>query len=124
MTYGYPAPPAQAKPPISGADLGISVAAILLTILFGACAAFIGVFGLAFMDSCQPPICSAEGAIFAVGIALLVAAAIGTTGIVMTIVKLVRRARAWPYAIGTFALCVIACGLGAGGFVLASGMTW
>lgn len=121
MTYGYPGPPAREKPPISGADLGISIAAIVLTIVFGACAAFIGVFGLAFMDTCQPATCSAEGAVFAVGIALLAAAVIGVTGTVVTIVALVKRKRAWPYAVAMFSLCVFVCGLGAVGFIVANG---
>ena len=121
MSYGYPTLPPQAKPKISGLDLAISVIALLVTILFGAVAAFLGIFFLAFMDTCHPPTCSAEGAIASVGIALLTAAIVGVTGLVVTIVKLVGRNRAWPFAIGTFAVCVAVCGLGAVGFIVAAG---
>ena len=121
MTYGPPTLPPQAKPKISGVDLTISVIAILATILFGAIAAFFGVFFLAFMDTCHPETCSAEGAIASVSISLFAAAIVGLTGLVVTTLKLVRRNRAWPFAIGTFAVCVAVCGLGAVGFIVANG---
>ena len=41
MTYGYP-PSAQPKPPISGADVAISVTALVLTVVGGAGAGFLG----------------------------------------------------------------------------------
>jgi hypothetical protein len=124
MTYGYPPSPPQGKPPMSGADLGISIAAIVFTVLFGAFVAFIGIFSLAFLDTCPPATCSAGGAVTAVLTTVLALAGIGIIGIVLTIIALVRRKRAWPYAIGMFGLCVLACVAGTVGYVAATGMTW
>ncbi len=117
MTYpGYPPP---AKPPRSGADLAISIAALTLTVLFGAAAAFFGLFSLAFLDSCPPATCSAEGAVTAVLTSLLVAGGIGVVGLVVTIVALVRRRTAWPFGVGTLVLCVLVVFLGGVGYIAA-----
>ncbi|MGB3483654.1 MAG: hypothetical protein WBB07_15760 [Mycobacterium sp.] len=126
MVYGMPQmlpppPPVPRKPPISGVDLGISITAILLTAAFGAVAAFIGVFMLAFLDTCPPATCSVEGAIGSVGGALLIAAAVGVSGITFTIVQLTRRARAWPIAVGTLVLCIVICVIGLFAFGAAVG---
>lgn len=122
MTYGLPpSHPPQAKPPISGLDLGISIAALAFTVLFGALAAFMGLFLLAFIDHCPPETCSIDGAVTAVGGSLLTAAVIGVAGLVVTIVQLVRRSPAWPFAVGTLVTCAIVCGLGFAGYVSAVG---
>lgn len=112
MTYGTPAPPARVKPPISGVDFGVSIITMVLNVAFLAAATFLGVFLLAFIDSCPPATCSMDGAVTAVVSALLIAGAIGLAGIVITIVRLIRRARAWPWAAGAFTLCVITCVIG------------
>jgi hypothetical protein len=112
MAYVMPPPPVPRKPPISGVDLGISITALVLTVAFGALAAFIGVFLLAFLDSCPPATCSVESGITAVGATLLIAAAIGVTGLVLTLVQLIRRGLAWPFAVGAFVLCVLTCVIG------------
>lgn len=124
MSYGSPpshpyGPPA--KRPISGLDLGVSITALVLTVLFGVLATFMGFFMLAFLDHCPPETCSVDGAVTAVGGALLAAAAIGVTGLTLTIVQLVRRGPAWPFAVGTLALCVVACVLGGFGYETAVG---
>ena len=109
MTYpGYPPP---AKPPRSGADLAISIAALTLTVLFGAAAAFFG--------ACPPATCSAEGAVTAVLTSRLVAGGIGVVGLVVTIVALVRRRTAWPFGVGTLVLCVLVVFLGGVGYIAA-----
>jgi hypothetical protein len=124
MTYGYPPPAPQEKPPRSGLDLGISIATMVITVLFGAFVAFIGVFSLAFLDTCPPATCSAGGAVTAVMSTVLALGGIAIIGIVLTIIALVRRKRAWPCAVGMFGLCVIACVAGIVGYVAATGMTW
>ena len=102
--------------PRSGADVGISIAALVLTVLLGAAGAFFGFFSLAFLDHCPPETCSVDGAVNAVFTALLVAAGIGVVGLVLTVVALVRRATAWPFSVATFVLCALTLFLGALGY--------
>lgn len=116
----YP-PQRPPKPPIPATDLWISIGALLLTVGFGVVAATMGLFSLAFLDYCPPETCSAEGAVTAVGIALLAAFAIGIVGLVVTVIQLVRRKPGWPFAVATFALCVLAVGLGGVGYAMAVG---
>ncbi len=116
---GYAGPPA--APPRSGADIAISIAALLLTVVFGAAAAFFGLFSLAFLDHCPPATCSVDGAVTAVFTSLLCAAGIGLVGLIVTVVQLIRRKTAWPFAVGTLALCVLAVALGVVGYSAAVG---
>jgi hypothetical protein len=119
---GYFAPPPPtAKPPRSGADLAISISALVLTVICGAGASVLGVFSLAFLDSCPPESCSAEGAATAVFTALIAAFVIGVIGLVITVVQLYRRKRGWPFAVGTLVLCGIACVVGMVGYIIAVG---
>jgi len=120
MSYGH-LPPPPIRQPISGWDLGVSVAVLVLTAGFGALAVFLGFFMLAFLDNCPPATCSVDGAVTAVAGGLLAAAAIGVTGLIVTIVQLVRRRPAWPFAVGTMVLCVLACALGGFGYEAAVG---
>jgi hypothetical protein len=121
MTYGTPIAPVRVKPPISGVDLGISITALMLTFAFGGAAGFLGVFLLAFIDTCPPATCSVDGALTAVGGALLITATIAVAGLVATVVALIRRARAWPYAVGALLLCVTTCVIGFFAFSTAVG---
>src|SRR5258705_4407754 len=118
----YPAPP-PSKPPIPTSDLVISIGALILTVAFGVVAAAMGLFSLAFLDYCPPETCSADGAVTAVGIALLSAFAIGVVGLVVTVVQLVRRKPGWPFAVATFVLCAVAVAvvLGGVGYAMAVG---
>lgn len=116
-----PRPPALAKPPISSADLTISIVSLVLTLLLGGSAAVMGFFLLAFLDDCPPETCSAEGAVTAVGISLIVAVVVGLVGLVVTIVQLVRRSPAWPFAVGTLVLCGVICAFGFAGYFSAVG---
>lgn len=120
---GYPSYPVQqpAKPPISGGDMAVSIVTLVATVLMGGAAAVMGVFVLAFLDYCPPESCSAEGAATAVFGSLVVAAAIGLLGLIATVVALVRRRKAWPFALGTLALCAIALGGGVVGYAVAVG---
>lgn len=112
MVYGMPPPQAPRKPPISGVDLGISITAMVLTLAFGALALVAGLFMVAIADKCPPAICSGDEAMTTVGLTLLIAAVLGVAGFAVTIVQLVRRKLAWPYAVGMFVLCVTACVIG------------
>ncbi len=117
---GYLAPPPP-KPPRSGTDLAISITALVLTVLLGAAASVLGVFSLAFLDSCPPESCSAEGAATAVFTALIAAFVIGVIGLVITVVQLYRRKPGWPFAVGALVLCGVACVCGMVGYVVAVG---
>lgn len=116
-----PWPPAPAKPPIPAADLTISIVALVLTVALGGCAAVMGLFLVAFIDHCPPETCSIDGAVTAVGTALMIAFVVGLAGTVVTIVQLVRRSPAWPFAVGTLVLCGVICVLGAVGYGIAVG---
>jgi NO-binding membrane sensor protein with MHYT domain len=116
-----PWPSAPAKPPISGTDLTISIVSLALTLLLGASAAVMGFFLLAFLDNCPPETCSAGGAVTAVGVSLIVAVVVGLVGLVVTIVQLVRRRPAWPFAVSTLVLCGVICAFGFAGYFAAVG---
>jgi hypothetical protein len=60
---------------------------------------------LAFLDNCPPEKCSETGAVTSIWTAIAVAFVVGLAGVVVTIVRLVRRKQAWPYAVGTFMAC-------------------
>jgi hypothetical protein len=116
---GYQPPPP--KPPLSTTDMVISIGALIFTVAFGVAAATMGLFSLAFLDYCPPQSCSAEGAVTAVGSALLAAFAIGVVGLVVTVVQLYRRKPGWPFAVATFVLCALAVVLGGIGYAMAVG---
>nr|WP_240431389.1 hypothetical protein [Mycobacterium kyogaense] len=78
----------------------------------GAVAAVLGLFSLAFLDHCPPATCSVDGAVTAVFTSLAAAALLGLIGLVVTVVALIRRASAWPYALATFCLCALSLFLG------------
>ena len=117
---GYPPYP-PAKPPRSTSDLTISIVVLVFTALLGIGAVVMGVFSLAFLDYCPPATCSAEGAATAVMTALGVAALVGLAGMIVTIVQLVRRKPAWPFAVGTMALCLVVLFFGGMGYSAAVG---
>jgi hypothetical protein len=116
----YPLPPLP-KPPIATHDLLISIGALVLTLALGVVAAAMGLFSLAFLDYCPPETCSVDGAVNAVGLALIIAFGIGLVGLALTIISLARRKAGWPFAVGTFVLCAITISLGAVGYATAVG---
>jgi hypothetical protein len=115
-----PAPPPP-KAPVSSADLIVSIVALVLTVGVGAGAALMGFFLVAFLDNCPPETCSAEGAVTAVGAALIAAVVLGIVGTIVTVVALVRRTPAWPFAVGTLLLCGLVCLIGVAGYFSAVG---
>lgn len=117
---GYP-PPQPYKRPVSGADVAASVVALVITAGMIAVGAFFGLFSLAFLDHCPPETCSEEGAVNAVFTAVLLAVAIGVAGLIATVVQLVRRAPGWPFALGTFGLCLATFVIGGFAYTMAVG---
>ena len=102
---GYPLPPPMQPPPprSNGTDVTVSVLLMVVTVLTVGAGAMMGVFSVAFLDHCPAPRCSAEGAVTASMTTVAVAALVGLAVIITTIVRLSRRKRAWPFAVGTLA---------------------
>lgn len=76
---------------------------------------------LAFTDYCPPDHCSADRAATAVMLSVTAAAVLVLVGAVCTIVCLVRRRRAWPFATATLVLSVAAELFGVVGYFAAVG---
>ena len=121
--YPYPYAPYPYAPqqPRNAADVTASVLMMVMTVLLGGLAAVIGVFMLAFIDHCPPATCSIDGAVTAVMGALAVAALVGVTGVVLTMVAIGRRKKSWPFAAGTLGLCVVVLFGGFVGYFVAVG---
>ncbi|WP_043986129.1 hypothetical protein [Mycolicibacterium llatzerense] len=120
MTYGYPPPP-PAKPPISSGDLAASISALVLTYVGGGVAAFFAVFAMAFTDYCPPATCHIDAGINAIAAGFIAAALVALAGTVFTVIRLVKRLRAWPFAVGTMGLCAVLCLFGIGAYLAAVG---
>lgn len=130
MTHmGYPGPPPwppqewppQQWPPQQGptpvpprnpTDVTISIIVMVLTVLVCGAGAFMGLFSLAFLDYCPPESCSVDGAVTSVMATVAIAALIGLAGVIVTIIRLTTRKRAWPFAVGTLATCIAVFFLG------------
>ena len=120
MTYGYP-PPTPARPPLSSGDLAASISALVLTYVGGGVAAFFAVFALAFTDYCPPATCHIDAGINAMAAGFIAAALVALAGTVVTVIRLVKRLRAWPFAVGTLVLCAVLCIGAIGGYIAAFG---
>lgn len=114
-------PPEPVKPPISTVDLVVSIITIVLIAACGVVAAAMYFMMLAFTDSCPPERCSIEGAVAALLTAFIVGVVVGAGGSIVTIVRLVRRKLAWPWALGALMTCGLITMLGVGGYVAAVG---
>lgn len=119
MTYAPGYPPA--RRPASGIDIAMSILALLLALGGGAVAAFFGIFFMAFTDHCPPETCHIDAGVTAMFIGFTAAALLWLAGTTVTIVRLVRRTRAWPFALGTLVLNAVACVAGIGGYLAAVG---
>ncbi|HEX5144869.1 MAG TPA: hypothetical protein VFW21_13470 [Mycobacterium sp.] len=119
MTYAYPPPPPPAKPPANTTDMVVSVIAMALTVLGGAGAAFMGLMMMAFTDYCPPATCNVSLGVNLMFAGFLVAAGIAVAGIVLTVIRLVRRRAAWPFAVCGLMLTGAACVLVLGGYITA-----
>lgn len=102
---GYPTPPPYwappPPPPRNTTDVTVSVIVLVLAVILGGAASVMGFFSLAFLDYCPPQTCSVDGAVTAVLATIAIAAVIALTGLVATVVRLVQRKTAWPFAVGT-----------------------
>ena len=94
---------------MDASDTVISIIAMVLTVLGGAGAAFMGLMLMAFTDYCPPATCNIERGVALMFTGFLVAGGIAVAGIVFTIARLVGRQRAWPFAVGGLILTGAAC---------------
>lgn len=106
----YPPPP---PPPRNAGDVTASIVTMVLTVILVCGGAFMGLMSLAFLDYCPPATCSVDGAVTASTTTVVIAGLVAVGGIVATIVRLVVRKTAWPFAVGTLGLCLGVFALGA-----------
>jgi uncharacterized BrkB/YihY/UPF0761 family membrane protein len=102
-------------------DVVVSVAALVVAAVIIATGVLVGVYALAFLDSCYAPRCSESAAWTAVVAPLVAADVVGLAGMAATIVRLSRRRPAWPFALGTLVVAVIVLAAGAVGYSVAVG---
>ncbi|MCB0932534.1 MAG: hypothetical protein KDB71_11615 [Mycobacterium sp.] len=105
--YG-PYPPPGGQPASRTADRVISILVLAFTGMVLVGGAFMGLMMLAFLDHCPRATCSVSGAVGSVVTAVGVAAVVSLAGLVVTVVRMARRLTAWPFAVGTLGLCVLA----------------
>ena len=91
----------------------LSIVFIVATLVFLVVGSLVDFIALVFTDNCPPATCNVDHAVSSVVAAILVAAVIALLGIVFTIIWLVRRIQAWPFALVSAVLVVIALVLGA-----------
>jgi len=128
MTYGYGQPPEYPggyppprKPPIDTTDRVVSIIAIVLTVLGAGVAVFLAVFMMAFTDYCPPETCHIDQGVTLAFAGFGVGAVIAIAGIATTVIRLIRRLRAWPIAVATLVLTGVACVLGMAGYIASVG---
>lgn len=109
------------KPPLSPADLVVSILAIVVTAVGGAGFGAMAFMMVAFTDQCPPETCHIDVAVTSILAASGVALVTGVVGSVWTIVRLVRRRPAWPFAVGTMVVCGALCFAGFVGYLAAVG---
>ncbi|MEJ8282045.1 hypothetical protein [Pseudonocardia spirodelae] len=94
-------------------DAALSGAALALTGMLVALGVFGGVFLVAFLDYCPPRTCSSSAVLVSVGGAVVVAVAAGIAGLAMTVLRVVERRPAWPFALATLVVTGAAVTFGA-----------
>jgi hypothetical protein len=105
----------------SAADLTVSIVVLIVTVLGVAVSALIGLMATLSLSSCQPPGCHADAAVVLVLGAMALAGVVGAVGAVLTVVRLVQRKTAWPFAVGTFGGCLGAVALGVIAYLVTTG---
>lgn len=115
--------PAQlgAKPPVVKWDVALSAGLLIISAVGWIVAAGSELFVLAFTDYCPAETCDANKASQSITIALSVAAAVVVVGVVLAIMRIIRRRLAWPFAVATLVLSTAAEVLGFVGYVAAVG---
>lgn len=108
-----PARPEAGRRPIVRWDAALSGAALAVTGMLVALGVFGAVFLVAFLDYCPPRTCSSSAVLVSVGGSLVVAAAAGIAGLAMTVLRVVERRPAWPFALATLAVTCSAVVFGA-----------
>jgi hypothetical protein len=101
--------------------VALSIVLMVVAVVGWVVAAGMEFMFLAFTDYCPPEHCSAGNAATSVLVSVSVAAALTVIGCVATIVQLVRRRSAWPYAVATLATSALAELLGMVGYFAAVG---
>lgn len=109
------------KPPLSTVDVVMSIVMIVLIVACGVVGAAMGFMMLAFTDNCPPETCSIDGAVSALLGAFVIAVIVGVGGSIVTIVRLVRRQPAWPWALLTLVVCALIGLAGFAGYLAAVG---
>ena len=112
-------PPRPVKPPVSTVDVVVSIILIVGIVGLGVVGGAMFFMMLAFTDHCPPETCSIEGAVTALLGAFAAAVLIAVVGSFVTIVRLVRRKPAWPWALLTLVVCGIVGLAGFAGYLAA-----
>jgi hypothetical protein len=107
------------RPPRSRGDLTASVLILVASVLGWAAGSFfiffiVGLFG----GDCITSDCGAYAGVAAEKVAIAIAAGIVVVGVVVTLVRIVVRRRAWPFALAAFVACGICLAIGGIVFVL------
>jgi hypothetical protein len=105
-------PPVQAKPPVIVWDVVVTILIWCINATIFGVAAFVSIFFLSFIDYCPPESCSVEGAFGGVGLGALLAVVVAFAGLVIGIIRMVRRRVAWWIATVALVLSCACCGLG------------
>ncbi|MBN9756938.1 hypothetical protein Ae406Ps2_1769c [Pseudonocardia sp. Ae406_Ps2] len=108
-----PVRPETRRRPIVRWDAALSGAALVVTGMLVALGIFGAVFLVAFFEYCPPRTCSSSAVLVSVGGSLVVAAAAGVAGLAMTVLRVVERRPAWPFALATLAVAASAVAFGA-----------
>lgn len=104
---------------MTSTDRVISIIAMAVTVLGAAGAAFMGLMMMAFTDHCPPATCHVERGVDLLFAGFGLAALIAVVGIALTIIRLTRRLRAWPFAVTGLVLTGAACLLALAGYTSA-----
>jgi hypothetical protein len=109
------------QPAKSTVDVVVSIILMVLTLGLGVVGGATFFMMLAFTDHCPPETCSIEAAVTALLGSFVVAVFVGIAGAFVTIVRLVRRKAAWPWALGALIACGVIGFAGFAGYLAAVG---
>jgi len=110
-----------AKPPLAKWDVTLCAVLLIASALGWIAAAGTELFVMAFTDYCPAATCDPNKAFLSIVVALSAAAAVIVAGVVLAIIRIVRRRLGWPFAAATLVLSMVAEALGLVGYVAAVG---